>query len=242
METNAISHTRIDEIGDGLFRIHTPVSETVAPGGFSFNQYLLVDDAPLLFHTGPRQMHALVAAAIARVMPVASLRYIGFSHHESDEDGSINEFLAAAPQAQAVSGRIYAMINGDLTLRPPLALADGETLSLGDKKVRWLDAPHLPHAWECGFLFEETDATLFAGDLFTQPGSEHPALTESDLLEPSEAFRRQLDYASHSTKAAGHLERLAGLNPKTLACMHGAAWTGDGGRMLRALAEAWREE
>lgn len=241
METNAISNTRIDEVGDGLFRIHTPVPPTVVPGGFSFNQYLLVDDQPLLFHTGPKHMHALVAEAIARVMPVSSLRYVAFSHHESDEDGSVNEFLAAAPRAQALSGRIYAMINGDLTTRPPLALSDGETLSLGRRRVTWLDAPHLPHAWECGFLFEETDATLFSSDLFTQPGSEHPALTEADLLEPTEAFRRQLDYASHSSAAPGHLERLAALNPKTLACMHGAAWTGDGSRLLKSLAEAWRE-
>lgn len=172
--TNETSGTRIDEIGDRIYRIHTPVPPEVMPGGFSFNQYLVVDDEPV----------------------------------------SVN----------------------DVADRPARALADGEALSLGKKKVTWLDAPHVPHAWECGFLFESTTRTLFAGDLFTQPGHEHPALTEQDILGPSEAFRGAMDYYAHSTKAPPLLARIAATEPTTLACMHGAAWRGDGGKLLRELA------
>jgi glyoxylase-like metal-dependent hydrolase (beta-lactamase superfamily II) len=127
---------------------------------------------------------------------------------------------------------------GDIADRGPRALGDGESLSLGRHAVRWLDTPHLPHAWECGFLFDETTRTLLCGDLFTQPGVGEEPLTESDILGPSEAFRRELDYFSHSRNARAHLERLAALRPTTLACMHGSAWRGDGSALLLALADS----
>jgi len=237
--TNTQSGTNVYEIADGIYRINTPVPPSVVPGGFSFNQYLVVDDEPLLFHTGLRKMFPLVQEAVARVLPVARLRYIAFSHVEADECGALNQWLAAAPQAVPLCGRVAAMVSvEDLADRPPRALADGETLSLGTRSVQWFDTPHLPHAWECGFLMETHTRTLLCGDLFTQGGADLPPLTESDILGPSEAFRAGLDYYSHTKNARAMLERLAAAGPTTLACMHGSTWRGDGAQLLRALADA----
>ena len=238
MITNSQASTNVQEIADGIYRINTPIAIPGA-GGFSFNQYLIVDDAPLLFHTGPRRMFPLVREAMASVMPVQRLRYVSFSHFEADECGSLNEWLAAAPQSMPLCGNIAAMTSiGDVADRPPRALADGELLSLGTHAVRWFDTPHLPHAWECGFLAEERTRTLLCGDLFTQPGAEHPPVTEADIFGPSEAFRQQLDYFAHTKQARSLLERLAATQPALLACMHGSAWRGDGANLLRALANA----
>ena len=236
--TNKQSGTNVHEITDGIYRINTPVVIEGA-GGFSFNQYLVVDDEPLLFHTGPRRMFPLVREAVASVLPVDKLRYIGLSHVEADECGSLNEWLVAAPQSVPLCGTVAALVSiGDLADRAPRAIADGERLSLGKHTVRWFDTPHLPHAWECGFLTEERTSTLLCGDLFTQGGADLPPVTESDILVPSEVFRREMDYFSHTTNARAMLERLASTNPRTLACMHGSAWRGDGATLLRALAEA----
>lgn len=239
--TNIQSGTNVHEVADGIYRINTPVVIEGA-GGFSFNQYLIVDDESLLFHTGPRRMFPLVREAVASVLPVESLRYIGLSHVEADECGSLNEWLASAPQSSPLCGTVAAMVSiGDLADRTPRALADGEAISLGDHVVLWLDAPHLPHAWECGFLMEERTSTLLCGDLFTQGGSQLPPVAESDILGPSEAFRHEMDYFSHTKNAGLMLEKLASTNPSTLACMHGSAWRGDGAALLRALAEALSE-
>jgi flavorubredoxin len=237
--TNMQSRTNIHEIADGIYRINTPVIIEGGPGGFSFNQYLIVDSEPLIFHTGPRKMFPLVREAVEHVMPVERLRYVAFSHVEADECGSLNEWLAAAPQSSPLCGTIAALVSiNDLADRPARALADGEMLSLGKHSVRWFDTPHLPHAWECGFLMEEQTRTLLCGDLFTQGGADHPAITESDILGPSEAFRHGMDYFSHTKSARAMLERLASARPTTLACMHGSAWRGDGEALLRALADA----
>jgi flavorubredoxin len=232
------SGTTIDEIADRIYRISTPFA-IPGGGGFSFNQYLIDDDEPLLFHTGLRGLFPVVGEAIERIMPVDRLRYIGFSHFESDECGALNQFLAAAPRAEPLCGQIAALVSvNDYADRPPRALGDGEMISLGQHSVRWLHTPHLPHAWECGFLMETETATLLCGDLFTQSGSHPPPLTEHDILEPSEAFRREMDYFSHTRNARAMLERLAAMQPTTLACMHGSAWHGDGAALLRALADS----
>jgi flavorubredoxin len=231
------SATTVDEIADGIFRINTPV-EIPGAGGFSFNQYLVRDDEPLLFHSGPRKLFPLVRAAVATVMPVERLRYVGLSHFEADECGALNEFLAVAPHAQPLCGRIAAMVSvNDCADRPARAMADGEVLSLGRHRVRWIDTPHLPHGWECGYMFEESTATLLCGDLFTQGGTRTPALTEADILGPSEAFRQPLDYYAHARDSRALFERLASTRPRTLACMHGSAWRGDGAALIRALAD-----
>jgi flavorubredoxin len=234
--TNRESATRVDEVADGIYRIHTPVSDL--PGGFSFNQYLVRDESPLLFHTGPRRMAKLVVEAIASVMPVEELRFVGFSHYENDECGALNELLKMAPRAEPLCGRVNAMINGDTFDRAARALGDGEELVLGKHRVRWFDTPHLPHGWECGYLMEEATRTLLCGDLFTQPGSDGPVVSEGDILGPSEAFRAQMDYYSHTKNARAMLARLAATKPTTLACMHGSAWRGDGAALLGALGEA----
>ncbi|MGB5539472.1 MAG: MBL fold metallo-hydrolase [Gammaproteobacteria bacterium] len=236
--TNSQSGTNVHEISDGIYRISTPV---LFENGntFSFNQYLIADDEPLLFHTGPRKMFPLVREAVASVQAVERLRYIAFSHVEADECGSLNEWLAAAPQSVPLCGTVAAMVSiEDLADRSPRALADGEALSLGKHRVRWSDAPHLPHAWECGYLTEEKTRTFLCGDLFTQGGADLPPITESDILGPSEAFRHRMDYFSHTKNARAMLERLAAREPTTLACMHGSAWSGDGAKLLRALADS----
>src|SRR5689334_8829080 len=189
MITNYQSGTNVHEIADGIYRINTPVGLPGA-GQFNFNQYLVVDDAPLLFHSGPRRMFPLVREAVAAVMPVERLRFVGLSHFEADECGAMNEWLRVAPQAEPLCGRIAAMVSvNDVADRPARALADGETLDLGHHVVRWFDTPHMPHAWECGLMMEEQTRTFLCGDLFTQGGAGEVALTESDILGPSEAFR-----------------------------------------------------
>jgi flavorubredoxin len=236
--TNSHSGTNVHEVADGIYRINTPV-KVLGAGGFSFNQYLIVDDDSLLFHTGLRKMFPLVREAVASVMPVENLRYIAFSHVEADECGSLNEWLAAAPRSMPLCGSVAAMVSvGDLADRAPRAAGDNELIALGKHTVRWLDTPHLPHAWDCGFLTEELTATLLCGDLFTQGGSTHPAITETDILGPSEAFRHKMDYFSHTKNVRGMIEKLASTNPATLACMHGSAWRGDGAKLLRDLADA----
>lgn len=235
--TNSETGTNICEVGDGLYRINTPVP--IPDQQFSFNQYLLLADEPLLFHTGLRSLFPHVRDAVAAVMPVERLRHISFSHVEADECGSLNLWLEAAPQAAALCGQIAAMVSvNDLADRAPRAMADGEVLSLGNRQVRWLDAPHVPHGWECGYLYEEVTGTLFCGDLFTQPGIGDVPLTEGDILGPSEAFRQPMDYYAHGPDTRATLAKLAATEPKTLACMHGSAWRGKGGDLIRALAEA----
>ncbi len=239
MVTNPTSGTRIDEIADGIYRISTPLPPTVVPGGFSLNQYLVVDDEPLLFHTGTRRLFPFVREAIDTVVPAMRLRYVGLSHVEADECGALNEFLATAPDAVPLCSSIAANISlGDLADRPPRGLGDGEALSLGRRTVRWVDAPHLPHAWETGYLFDTATKTLLCGDLFTQAGAENPPLTTSDILGPSEAMRAGLDYFAHGPGDSERLERIAALRPTTLAVMHGSAYRGDGAAVIRALAGA----
>jgi len=236
---NQESGTNVNEIAAGIYRISTPVGPDLIPGGFTFNQYLIVDDQPLLFHTGLRKMFPLVREAVASVIPVERLRYISFSHVEADECGALNQWLAAAPDSVPLCGRVAASVSiEDLADRMPRAIADGEVLSLGKHSVQWFDAPHLPHAWECGFLMEKSTNTLLCGDLLTQPGEHPPPITEGDILGPSEAFRARMDYYSQTKNARGMIERLAAAKPTTMACMHGSAWRGDGAALLRALADA----
>jgi flavorubredoxin len=237
MITNTQSGTNVHEIAPGIYRINTPMD--IPGGAFSFNQYLVAADEPLLFHTGPKRMFPLVAEAIGRVMPIERLRHVSFSHFEADECGSLADFLAAAPHASPLCGAIAKMVSvDDVSPRPARALAHGETLDLGSHKVRWHDAPHVPHGWECGFLMETTTSTLLCGVLLSQPGRGEVPLTSGDILGPSEAFRKQMDYYAHGPNVRSVLEGLAKEEPKVLACMHGSAWSGDGAGLIRALAEA----
>src|SRR5688500_2040687 len=238
MITNSASGTNVHEVASGIYRINTPIQ---IPGGpdFNFNQYLVADDEPLLFHTGPRRMFPLVAEAIGKVLPLERLRYVAFSHFEADECGSLNDFLAAAPAAVPVSSQIAAMVSvDDFATRPARALADGEVLRIGRHSLKWIDAPHVPHAWENGFMMELETRTLLCGDLFTQGGSGAVALTEDDILGPSESFRQPMDHYAPSPQTGATLERLAREQPQVLAVMHGSAWRGDGASLIRALARS----
>ncbi|MFO1312792.1 MAG: FprA family A-type flavoprotein [Burkholderiales bacterium] len=228
----------IDPIAPDTYRINVPLPDAM-PGGFSFNQYLVVDEAPLLFHTGPKRLFPLVSQQIAKVLPLHELRYIAFSHFEADECGSLPQFLAAAPNARPVCSDIAAMVSvSDFVDAAPLGMRDGEELSLGRHRMVWQSTPHLPHGWECGFLFDATSRVLLSGDLFTQPGIGERPLVEDDILGPSEAFRRQMDYFAHAPGTARLIDKLADLDPRFLACMHGSAWQGDGAALLRELGRS----
>jgi len=241
MITNSATGTNLVEIAPDIYRINTPVNFPDG-SGFSFNQYVIVDDAPMLFHTGMRSLFPVVREAVEKLFPVARLRYAALSHFESDECGALNDFLAVAPHAMPVCGTIAAMVSvNDFATRPPHVLADGAELELGRHRMRWFDAPHVPHAWECGLMLDTVSKTFFCGDLFTQPGHGERPLTDGDILGPSEGFRQALDYYAHSPQTDATLERFAREQPTTLAAMHGSAWRGDGAALLRSLAASLRE-
>ena len=231
--------TTLDEIGPRIFRLSTCVPD-LAPGGFTFNQFLLDAEEPLLFHTGMRGLFPAVAAAAARAVPLDRLRWISFGHVEADENGSMNQWLAAAPSAQVLHGQVGCMVSlNDLADRAPRALAHGEALDLGGRRVRLYATPHVPHAWECIVLFEETTRTLFCGDLFTHAG-DGPAITELDIVGPALEMEQTFPGATALTPATGStLRALAELQPQTLAVMHGSSFRGDGGAALRALAAGY---
>ncbi len=236
MQTNAHTGTTIDEVAAGIYRINTPLRIDAIPGGFNISQYLVVDDEPLVFHTGYRKWFRYVSEAISKVIPLESIRHIGFSHFEGDESGAMNEFLAVAPQAVPFASNVGLLISlNDQADREGRGLADGETFSTGQKTWQWIDTPHVPHGWDCGVLFDQSTGTLLCGDLFTQPGAETPPVTESEILTASEAMRKPMDYYAHATKTGAVLERLALLEPTTLACQHGSAYRGDGAGLLREL-------
>jgi flavorubredoxin len=228
--------TTVTEIADRIYRLSTWVPEVAPPAGFTFNQFLIDADEPLLFHAGHRQMFPLVADAVARIRPVEELRWITFGHVEADECGAMNSWLAAAPDAQVAHGELGCLVSlNDMCDRPPRALADGEVLDLGGKRVRHLDTPHVPHGWEARVLYEETIGTLLCGDLFTHVGRGQ-ALVEKDIVGPAidaEVMFRAMTLAPGTAEI---LSRLAALQPSTLALMHGSSFAGDGAAALRDLA------
>ncbi len=228
--------TRIDEIAERIYRFSTYVPEIAAPAGFVFNQYLVDAVAPLLFHCGPRMMFAQISAALATIVPVERLRFIAFGHVEADECGSMNLWLAAAPKAVVVHGHTACMVSlNDLADRPPRALADGEVLDLGGRRVRYLDTPHVPHAWESGLVYEEVTGTLFCGDLFTQLG-QGPALTEDSIIAAAITAETAFQATSLTPATGPTIRRLAALEPRRLAVMHGSCFVGDCSALLFELA------
>jgi flavorubredoxin len=230
--------TTVDEIADEIYRISTWIPE-VSPEGFTFNQFLVKADEPLLFHTGPRGMFPLVAEAVATVVPVESLRWITFGHVESDECGSVNMWLTAAPGSQVAHGALGCDISlNDLCDRPPRALEEGEVIDLGDKRVRQISTPHVPHGWEAQVVYEETTGTLLCGDLFTQVGA-GPSVTTDDVVEPAMAAERMFHASSLAPATTRTLRQLGDLQPTTLAIMHGASFRGDGQAALYDLAAGY---
>jgi len=234
--------TTVDEIADGIYRLSTWVPDVAPPAGFTFNQFLIAADEPLLFHTGHRAMFPLVSEAVGRVVPVETLRWITFGHVEADESGSMNEWLAAAPQAEVAHGMLGCLVSlNDMADRPPRPLADGEVLDLGGKRVRHIDTPHVPHGWEARVLFEETTGTLLCGDLFSHLGN-GPALTENDIVEPAMEAEAVFRATAMAPDTAAVMRRLGELAPTTLAVMHGSSYRGDGGQALTDLAAAYETQ
>jgi flavorubredoxin len=229
--------TTTTEIADGIYRLST-LTDAV-PGGFTFNQFLVNGDEPLLFHTGPKGLFGPVSDAVNAVVPVETLRWVSFGHWEADESGALNLWLAAAPHAEPALGTIGTMLSGnDQAIRPPRSLADGDVLDLGNKRMRWIDTPHVPHGWDAGLLFEETTETLLCGDLFTQTGD--VSMTIDDLVSPAVALEDMMRATSLTPRTPHTIRRLADLQPSTLGLMHGPSFSGDGAAALIALAEAFQ--
>jgi flavorubredoxin len=230
--------TQVDEISDGIYRLSTLYEHVV--GGFTFNQFLVNGDDPLLFHCGKTPMFPTVSAAVAKVIPLERLRWVSFGHWEADESGALNLWLEAAPNAEVAVGALGTVISAiDQAIRTPRApLADGDVLDLGGKQVRWIDTPHVPHGWDAGLLFEETTSTLLCGDLFTHTGG-GPALTENDVIGPAAAAEDLFRSTCLTAATAPTIRRLADLTPGTLGIMHGASYRGDGAAALHALADEY---
>ncbi|MFE3441951.1 MBL fold metallo-hydrolase [Nocardia sp. NPDC059180] len=232
--------THTDEIADGIYRISTFIPDA-GPGGFTFNQFFIDAEEPLLFHCGMRALFPLVSAQIERIRPVEQLRWITFGHVEADECGAMNLFLAAAPNAQVAHGALGCMVSiDDMADRPPRPMADGEVIDLGGRRVQHFDTPHAPHNWEARVLYEQTTGTLFCGDLMTQLGN-GPALTAADLVGPASAAEDVFHATSLGPAVPAALYRLADLEPTTLAIMHGSSFLGDGATALRELAAEYEQ-
>lgn len=228
--------TKVTEIANGIFRLSTFIAQ-VPPTGLAFNQFLVLGDEPLLFHTGMRGLFPLVREGVAKVMAPESLRWISFGHYEADESGAMNEWLAIAPNAQVAHGMTGVGVSlMDQADRAPRVLGDGEVIDLGAKRVRYLDTPHVPHGWEAGLMFEETTGTLLCGDLFTTYGACEP-LTQSDIVGGAIASEDIANYSALNPAMGATLRKLAELKPRTLALMHGPAFTGDCQSALLALAD-----
>ncbi len=236
--------TKITEIAPDLFRLAT----FVEPFNIQFSQFLVRDDQPLLFHTGPRALFADVKTAVASLIDPQTLRWIGFSHFESDECATVPEWQQLAPQSEVVCSVVGKMVSVDdcLALRPAKGMVDGEVLETGRYRFRFLATPHVPHCWEAGLLFEETQRTLLCSDLFHQDGDVEP-MTESDVIgrcrDTLVGYQHGplANYVPYCSLTEVTLNRLAALQPKRLATMHGSVYVGDGSTALRDLAVMWRE-
>ena len=227
--------TVVDEVAEGIFRISTYLYDFV-----TFNQYLVVADEPLLFHCGMRAIYDQVAAAAARVLAPERLRWIAFGHVEADECGSMNRWLADAPNAVVAHGALGCIVQvNDLADREPRGLDDGETLDLGGRQVRHLATPHVPHGWDARVLYEERTGTLFGGDLFSQGGN-GPALSTADPVGPAIAYEDRLPFSSLGPTTVDTIRRLAELAPQRIALMHGPVFEGDGRRALLDLADFYQ--
>jgi flavorubredoxin len=228
--------TRIDEIAPEIFRLSTYVPEVAPPAGFTFNQFLVRGEQPFLFHTGMRALFPLVSDAVDKLVGIERLRWISFAHVEADECGSMNQFLAAAPDAQVAHGGLACMVSlNDLADRPPVP-CDEQPIDIGGHVMRFLPTPHVPHNWESGLWFDETTGTLLSGDLFTALG-DGPAVVDTDIVEAARVGEEAFHATSVGPAVPATIRTLAALEPSTLALMHGSSYRGDGGTQLRALAD-----
>lgn len=234
---------KVQEIAPDLYRISIYVPEF----DLQFNHFLVRDEEPLLFHTGYKRFFPELREAVATLLPPSQIRWISFSHFESDECGALNHWLEIAPAAQAAATVVGVLVSlNDFAIRPPRGMADGETLATGKHRFRMCSTAHLPHGWDAGVLFEETQRTLLCSDLFHHVGDVEP-LTESDIVGRSRAAMTEYqkgplaDYVPYTPLTGRILEKLAALQPATLATMHGSSFRGDGARALRDLGVALRD-
>ncbi len=235
---NSGPNTQVDEVAPDIFRISTWVPD-VTENGFTFNQFLLTGDEPMLFHCGHRQLFPLVSEAINQVVPLEKLRWISFGHVEADECGAMNLLLATAPNAEVIHGALACMVSlTDLCDRPPVVAQEEGVHDIGGHRLRFIPTPHVPHNWEAALWFDETTSTLFAGDLFSHTGR-CPSLTESDCVAPALEAEEIFHATGLTTNLGPTLEQLAELCPTTLAIMHGSSYTGDGAAQLRSLGEGY---
>ncbi|WP_129793164.1 MBL fold metallo-hydrolase [Sphingosinicella sp. CPCC 101087] len=229
---------RIDEVEEGIYRLSVLVPDIAPPLGFTFNSFLVDGDEPLLFHAGQRAMFPLFSDAVRSIMPLDRLRWISFGHVEADECGAMNLWLAAAPNSQVAHGETACSVSlNDLADRPPRALADGELICEGCRRIRFIATPHVPHGWEAGVVFEERSRLLFCGDLFTQLGDD--PTTSGDIVTPAMAAEDLFQATSLGPATAPTIRRLAELEPRMLALMHGPTFRGDGAKALRELADRY---
>jgi flavorubredoxin len=239
---------KISEIAPDVYRISIYVPEM----NLQFNHFLIKDDEPMLYHAGMKRMFPVLLEAVKQLIDPSKLRWIGFSHFEVDECGALNEWLQVAPNALPVCSEVGAMVNmSDYAVKPAHAMAEGSLLHTGKKQYRFIRTPHLPHGWDAGVLFEETDKTLLCSDLFHQNG-DVTDMTDQDIL----SLHRQsliefeqgplMGYTPYTARTAGILKSLAELNPATLATMHGSSFNGNCRQALTdldtVLRELWENE
>lgn len=236
--------TQITEITPDIYRISTFIPE----GNLQFNQFLVRDEQPLLYHTGMKGLFPVVRDAVATLIDPSTIRWIGFSHFEADECGALAEWQTLAPEAIAACSFVGKIVSVDdvVARRPAQALADGEQLSTGKYRFRFLLTPHVPHCWEASLLFEDTHGTLFCSDLFHQNGDVEPS-TSADVVG---RFKQTLveyqqsplaNYMPYTPYTESTLQRLAALKPRTLAAMHGSTFVGDGAQALTDVAQVIKE-
>ncbi len=234
---------KITEIAPNIYRISIYAQQL----DLQFNHFLVKDDEPLLFHTGLRGMHAEIRQAVSRLINVSDLRHISFSHFESDECGALNEWLGVAPEADVICSQVSALVCvNDFIGSEARALADGESISTGKLRFRYCRTPHLPHGWDAGVLFEETQKTLFCSDLFHQNGDVEPITSDDVVGRSNEAMKAYqagilAEYVPYTPLTAQNLKKLADLKSKTLAIMHGSSFTGDCAHALGELNAVYRE-
>jgi flavorubredoxin len=234
---------KINEIAPDVYRISVFVPDIQ----LQFNHFLIKDDEPLLYHAGLKQMFPILLEAVKTLIDPSLIRWIGFSHFEVDECGALNEWLQVAPHAQAVCSEVGSIVNmADFALRPARPMKTGDLLETGKHRYRFIQTPHLPHGWDAGVMFEETNKTLLCSDLLHQNG-DLVALTDKDILETHKSsiltFEAGplMDYTPYNHKTKKLLYDLAALQPKTLATMHGSSYFGDCSKVLKDLDEVMKD-
>jgi flavorubredoxin len=234
----------ITEIAENVYRI----SIYAESFDLQFNHFLVKDDEPLLYHAGMKGMFPDLHDAVAKIIKPSDLRWISWSHFEVDECGGLNNWLEVAPSAQAACSVVGALVNlNDFADRPPMGLEKGQVLTTGKYRFRFQPTPHLPHGWDAGMLFEETQKILFCSDLFHQVGDVEPLIESDAVLERSRAAMigyqsgPLMDYVPYTPNTKRLLGELADLKPETLAIMHGSSFRGNGERLLQELGPVFKE-